>query len=145
MHSVFLCSLLCFKFKNHSDFVSSKKTHHVYMYCEIIQFRGHEITWFDDIGHVHGHLNLWISNFIQMYNIAKVNNYLVRIFNLCIALPTKYTKLNVQWNFWFHSIVLLNLFFHFSIPSTDKDLRKALNMVIKLKVFQKHQTKTHYK
>jgi len=25
-------------------------------------FRGHELSWFDDIGHVLGHLNLWILN-----------------------------------------------------------------------------------
>jgi len=36
-------------------------------YCEIILFRGHEISWFDDIGHVRGHLHSWILNYIQYY------------------------------------------------------------------------------
>ena len=31
-------------------------------YCEIILFHGHGILWFDDNGHVRGHLNLWILN-----------------------------------------------------------------------------------
>jgi len=34
-------------------------------YCEIISFCGHQISWFDDIGHVRGHLNSWISNYMH--------------------------------------------------------------------------------
>ena len=30
------------------------------LYCEIILFRGHNISWFDDDRHVHEHLNTWI-------------------------------------------------------------------------------------
>ena len=40
-------------------------------YCEIISFHGH--TWFDDDGQIPWH----------------VNKYLIGIFNLWIALPTK--------------------------------------------------------
>jgi len=29
-------------------------------YCEIILFRAHKISWFDDDGQVRGHLNSWI-------------------------------------------------------------------------------------
>ena len=35
----------------------------MYEYCEVIKLCGHEISWLDDIGHVCGHLNLWISNY----------------------------------------------------------------------------------
>jgi len=30
------------------------------LYCEIILYRGHEISWFNYDGHVRGHLNSWI-------------------------------------------------------------------------------------
>ena len=51
-------------------------------YCDI---------WFDDIGHVCGHLNSWIPNHMQ-----KVNKYFVRILSPWIALPQKYMELIVQ-------------------------------------------------
>ena len=34
-------------------------------FCESIQCRGHEMSWFGDIGHVRGHLNSWISNYMH--------------------------------------------------------------------------------
>jgi len=42
-------------------------------------------------------LDSWICGFLFICNIIKVNNYIfVGILNLWFALPTKYTKLNVQ-------------------------------------------------
>ena len=38
-----------------------------YLQRHNVKFRGHEISWFDEIGHVCGHLNLWTSNYKQ-YN-----------------------------------------------------------------------------
>jgi len=29
-------------------------------YCEFILFHGHKLSWFDDDGHLRGHLNLLI-------------------------------------------------------------------------------------
>jgi len=37
------------------------------LYCEIIECRGHELSWFDKIGHVRGHLNSWSLNYMQYY------------------------------------------------------------------------------
>ena len=71
----------------------SRVTNIIFIYCEIISFHGHEISWFDNDGHVRGILmNSWISNYI---NITKVNTYFVGILNSWIALPTKNMK-NVQ-------------------------------------------------
>ena len=36
-------------------------------YCKNIAFGSHTLSWFDDIGHVRGHFNLWISNYMQYY------------------------------------------------------------------------------
>ena len=46
--------------------------------------------WFDDCGHVRGHLNSWILNYINYY---LMNKYFVGILNSWIDMPT---KLNVQ-------------------------------------------------
>ena len=43
--------------------------------CKIIQVRGYEFWWFDDIGHIRGHLNSWISNDMQYYLIVQVNRW----------------------------------------------------------------------
>jgi len=48
------------------------------LYCQIITFRRQEISWFD-IGHVHAHLNSWIS--IKCI-ITKVNKYFLGILYL---------------------------------------------------------------
>jgi len=42
----------------------------IYMYCEIILFRGHQISWIDNYGRVCGHLNLWII-FFYITNVNK--------------------------------------------------------------------------
>ena len=49
------------------------------IYCEIISFHGHKILWFEYDGHVRANLI-----------------YIVWILNLCIVLPIKDEKLNVQ-------------------------------------------------
>jgi len=64
------------------------------MYCEIILFCGHEISWFDDIWHV---VDTVIRELKIICNISEGNNYFVEILNSWVALPTKYTKVNVQW------------------------------------------------
>jgi len=40
-------------------------------------------------------VDTWICGFQIICNITEVNKYFVGILNLCIALPMKYTKLNV--------------------------------------------------
>jgi len=42
-------------------------------------------------------VDCWISGFQTICNITKANKCSVGILNLWIAIPTKYSKLNVQW------------------------------------------------
>jgi len=68
----------------------------VLFYCEIILFRGQTVLWIDDKGHVCGHLNSGISNYFNITNYTNKNKRFVGFLNSWNALPTKYTKLNVQ-------------------------------------------------
>ena len=58
-------------------------------------FMGTKLWGLTTMGIVHRHLNWWMSNYTN--NITKVNKYLVGIFNLWIAQPTKYAKWKNQW------------------------------------------------
>jgi len=66
---------------------------HLYIYCEIIYFMG---TKFHGLTTMDMFMYTWICGFQILFNITKVNKYFVEILSSWIALPTKYTKLNVQ-------------------------------------------------
>ena len=42
----------------------------LFVYCEVILFCGHNILFFDNIGHVPEHFHLWIPNYMQ-YNFSE--------------------------------------------------------------------------
>ena len=47
------------------------QTRWINIYCKIILFCEHIISWFDNIGHECGNLNLWISNYM-LYSVCKL-------------------------------------------------------------------------